>query len=49
VWLGGRVFDSSGGYGPVWTVAVVLGVAAALIHLPISVIPERSPRPAPAS
>ncbi len=48
VWLGGRVYDSSGGYGPVWTIAVVLGVVAALIHLPISVLPERSPQPASA-
>lgn len=36
VWLGGRVYDSSGSYEPVWVVAVVLGVAAAIIHLPIS-------------
>jgi predicted MFS family arabinose efflux permease len=40
VWLGGRVYDSSGGYEPVWVVAVVLGVAAALIHLPISTSSE---------
>ena len=40
VWLGGRVFDSSGGYGPVWILAVLLGLAAALIHLPISDAPE---------
>lgn len=49
VWLGGRVFDSSGGYGPVWTVAVVLGIVAALIHIPISIMPERSTQLAPAS
>lgn len=36
VWLGGRVYDTSGGYGPVWATAVVLGVAAALVHLPIA-------------
>jgi hypothetical protein len=47
--LGGRMFDDSGGYGPAWTVAVVLGVAAALVHLPISVLSERSPRPVSAS
>jgi len=41
--------DSSGGYGPVRTAAVVLGIAAALIHLPNSVMPERSTHPVPAS
>ncbi len=41
VWLGGRVFDSTGGYGPVWVIAVVLGVLAALIHLPISTMDRR--------
>ncbi len=35
VWLGGRVFDATGDYTPVWVVAVVLGVLAALIHLPL--------------
>lgn len=38
--LGGRVDDSTGGHGPVWTLAVVLGVAAALVHLPIARSPE---------
>ncbi len=42
VWIGGRVFDSTGGYEPVWTIAVVLGVAAALIHLPISTMDRRT-------
>ena len=40
VWLGGRVYDATGGYGPVWTLAVVLGVMAALVHLPIARSPE---------
>lgn len=39
VWLGGRVFDSTGSYGPVWLMAVVLGVLAALVHLPIATDP----------
>jgi predicted MFS family arabinose efflux permease len=43
VWLGGRVFDSTGGYGPVWVIAVALGVAAAVIHLPISTSAEPEP------
>lgn len=34
-WLGGRLFDVTGGYGAVWWLAVALGVFAALIHLPI--------------
>ena len=42
VWLGGRVYDDSGGYGPVWTIAVALGVAAALVHLPIAAIHDRA-------
>ena len=43
VWLGGRVYDETGGYGPVWTVAVGLAVGAALIHLPIAALPAREP------
>jgi predicted MFS family arabinose efflux permease len=44
VWLGGRVYDSSGGYGPVWVIAVALGVVAALIHLPIATSSEAEPQ-----
>lgn len=36
VWLGGRVYDSSGSYTIVWLAAIALGVIAALIHLPIT-------------
>ncbi len=39
VWLGGRVFDATGSYEPVWVAAVVLGLVAGLIHLPISETP----------
>lgn len=35
VWLGGRIFDATGSYQPVWIGAIVLGVAAAAVHLPI--------------
>ncbi len=35
VWLGGKVFDSTGDYTPVWIIATILGVAAALVHLPL--------------
>ncbi|HSW03201.1 MFS transporter [Aquabacterium sp.] len=35
VWLGGKLYDLTGGYTVVWWMAVVLGVAAALINLPV--------------
>jgi predicted MFS family arabinose efflux permease len=36
VWLGGRLYDTMGSYDPVWWAGVVLGVLAAVIHLPIN-------------
>lgn len=36
VWLGGRLYDTTGSYNGMWWAGVVLGVAAALIHLPIN-------------
>jgi len=36
VWLGGRLYDGSGSYAIVWALAIVLGVVAAILHLPIS-------------
>lgn len=35
VWLGGRIFDATGSYDPIWWASVALGIAAALVHLPI--------------
>ena len=35
VWLGGRLHDATGSYDGIWWAGVVLGLAAALIHLPI--------------
>lgn len=35
VWLGGRIFDTTGTYTVVWLMAILLGILAALIHLPI--------------
>jgi predicted MFS family arabinose efflux permease len=35
VWLGGRLYDSTGSYDIVWWIAVALGVFAALINLPV--------------
>jgi predicted MFS family arabinose efflux permease len=36
VWLGGRLYDTTQSYTIVWLVAVVLGLMAAIVHLPIS-------------
>jgi predicted MFS family arabinose efflux permease len=35
VWLGGRLYDTTGSYNIVWWLAVALGVFAALINLPV--------------
>lgn len=35
VWLGGHIFAASGSYMPIWWWTVALGVAAALLNLPI--------------
>lgn len=35
-WLGGQVFEATGGYDVVWFIDIALAVAAALIHLPIA-------------
>ncbi|MCG6882144.1 MAG: MFS transporter [Silicimonas sp.] len=34
-WLGGRIYDLNQDYTPMWWAAIVLGLLAALIHLPI--------------
>ena len=47
VWLGGRVFDSTGSYRTVWLIAIALGVASALIHVPIDERPVDEPLPDP--
>jgi MFS family permease len=39
VWLGGRVFDTTGSYDVIWWLTVLLGVVAAILHLPIDVRP----------
>ena len=39
VWLGGRFYDTTGSYTPIWIAGIALGLFAALIHLPI---PERT-------
>jgi MFS family permease len=35
VWLGGYLYDKTGSYDIVWYLAIALGVAAALINLPV--------------
>ncbi|MEC8172142.1 MAG: MFS transporter [Pseudomonadota bacterium] len=36
IWLGGYIFDTTGSYDAIWLIAILLGVAAAIIHLPIN-------------
>jgi len=35
VWLGGRLFDTTGSYDIVWLICIALGVVAALLNLPV--------------
>ena len=47
-WLGGYLYDRTGGYTTVWLIAIVLGVVAALANLPIrETAIRRPPMPAP--
>ena len=49
VWLGGRLYDATGSYDGIWWAGVVLGLLAALIHLPIDerpIVRDASPLPA---
>jgi predicted MFS family arabinose efflux permease len=39
VWLGGYLYDRTGSYDIVWYIAIALGVAAALINLPVRETP----------
>jgi predicted MFS family arabinose efflux permease len=49
VWLGGRIYDSTGSYQLVWMMAIALGLLAALIHLPMEDRPAlKRTIPAPA-
>jgi MFS family permease len=41
VWLGGRIHEVTGSYDPIWWLAVVLALFAALIHWPI--VERRAP------
>jgi predicted MFS family arabinose efflux permease len=51
VWLGGVLYDRTGSYDIVWYIAIALGIAAALINLPVkeTAIVREVPRGAVAS
>ena len=49
VWLGGRVYDMVNSYNTVWVLAILLGVAAAILHLPITDQPVKIDRAIEAS
>lgn len=38
-WLGGRLYDATGGYDAMWWAAIALGLLATLLHLPIRETP----------
>lgn len=42
VWLGGRIYDTTGSYFVIWVAGIALGLFAALIHLPIK---DQQPKP----
>ena len=48
VWLGGRLYDTTGSYDVVWWLAVALGVFAALVNLPVRETAIARPQPTPA-
>ena len=47
VWLGGYLYDTIGSYDPVWIAAIVLGLLAAVVHMPINEepLPRLAPQP----
>ncbi|KMK65817.1 MFS transporter [Puniceibacterium sp. IMCC21224] len=46
VWLGGRLYDATGGYGAVWWIGVGVGALSAIVHLPIRERPTAVAAPA---
>jgi MFS family permease len=46
VWLGGVVYEATGGYGAVWWLSIALGIVSALINLPIVERPVARAEPA---
>ena len=47
-WLGGVVYEATGGYDLMWWLSIALGLAAAVVHLPINErrAPQWAPSPA---
>jgi predicted MFS family arabinose efflux permease len=45
VWLGGVVFERTGGYDLMWWLCIMLSVMAAAVHLPILERPARRLEP----
>ncbi|MEM6381156.1 MAG: MFS transporter [Pseudomonadota bacterium] len=48
VWLGGRLFDTTGSYDVVWYISIALGIFAAIVHWPIREARADSPLATPA-
>ena len=46
VWLGGRIYDQTGSYDVMWYAGIILGVIAAIVHLPIDERPVQRLRAA---
>jgi len=40
-WLGGRLYDLTGNYNAMWVAAILLGLAATVIHIPIKERPGK--------
>ena len=49
VWLGGRLYDMLNSYDMIWLLAILLGVMAAILHLPITDQPVKIGRALEAS
>ncbi len=43
VWLGGALYDATGGYEAVWWIGVGVGAFSALVHLPVREAPRALP------
>jgi MFS family permease len=48
VWLGGYLYDRTGSYDIVWYIAIVLGIFAAIVNLPVRESPIARGQPQPA-
>lgn len=46
-WLGGKLYDATGSYTQMWWIAVLLGVLAALVNLPVRETPIHRPQAQP--